>query len=179
MDKKQFVQIHRRNIVYFLICASAIVAFILIVLYPSQRSLRALENEMTDIVFQVKEQKRLSPLYETLVEEMQIKESDVLPAPIEGTLSIDKIEEISVVFDEMTKMCNLKAVSIIPDVNSLTRSAKKSLLVNLFVKGGFFDFRCFLIELGKIAYLEHIEEIHIKRGVGGKEFKLKVWLTLS
>ncbi|MBU4287617.1 MAG: hypothetical protein KKI12_05525, partial [Proteobacteria bacterium] len=53
------------------------------------------------------------------------------------------------------------------------------LVVNTFVKGSFFDFRKFLVNLGGIPYLEHIEKIDIKRTMEGREFRLKILVALS
>ena len=47
------------------------------------------------------------------------------------------------------------------------------------VKGKIFSFREFFIEIGKLPYLEHVEEIQIQPAEGVKEFSLKVWLALK
>ncbi len=178
MEQKQSIKLPGQSLAYLLMCGLGVLAFIAIGPYSSRKSLGALEMKITKIRSHIEEQKALSPVYNDLLEKMRVKGSDILPSPIKSRLPQDKTEEIPIIFREIAKKCNLDAVSIIPDVKSLDRDSG-FLLVNAFVKGNFFDFRKFLIELGKVSYLEHIEEIHIQETIGGKELRLKIWLALN
>ena len=178
MEQRQSIKLPGQSIGYLLMCGLGVLAFIAIGLYPSQRSLGALDMEITKVRDNIEEQKVLSPLYKELLEKTQVKGSDVLPSPIKSRLPQDKTEEIPVIFGQIARKCNLEAISITPDVMSLA-DGSGLLLVNAVMKGNFLDFRKFLIELGGIPYLEHIEEIHIQEAVKGKELRLKIWLVLS
>ena len=167
-----------QSIGYLLMCALGVLAFIAIGPYQSQRSLGALDMEITKIRGNIEEQKALSPVYKDLLGKLQIKGSDILLSLIKSKLPQDKTEEIPVIFGEIAKKCGLEAVSMIPDVKSLA-DGSGLLLVNAVIRGNFFDFRKFLIELGKVPYLEHIEEIHIEQAMEGRELRLKIWLALS
>jgi len=101
-----------------------------------------------------------------------------LPFPGKGRLSRDKIDEVPSIFGEIAQKSGLEAVSISPDVKSIATNSGV-LLLNAALKGDFFDFRKFLIELGKIAYLEHIEQIQIQEILVGRKFRLKIWLALG
>ncbi len=152
--------------------------FIAIGIYSSRKFSEIKDREIKAIRYQIEGQKVVLPVYSDLLNKMRVSGPEVLTFPIKIRLSKDKIEEIPVRFAEIAKKCNLEAVSIIPDVMSLDRDSGL-LLVNAFVKGDFFDFRKFLIELGRVPYLEHIERVHIKRTMKGKELRVKIWLALS
>jgi hypothetical protein len=49
--------------------------------------------------------------------------------------------------------------------------------MRLRLSGDFFKIREFLIDLGSIPSLEHIEEINIRSAKTTKELRLKIWLA--
>lgn len=147
-------------------------------IYSSKKFSEIKDREIKAICCQIEGQKVLFPVHRDILDKMQVSYPEVLAFPIKIRLSEDKIEGIPVRFAEIAKKCNLEAVSIIPDVMSLDRESGR-LLVDVFVKGNFFDFRKFLIELGRVPYLEHIERVHIQRTMEWKELKVKIWLALS
>ena len=178
MEQKQSVKVPRRSVVYLLMCAVGVLAFIAIGLYPSKRELSALDMKIAQARCQIGQHKELFPVYKGLLKRGETKGFSVLPFPVKSTLPLDKTEEIPVILGQLATRCNLKAISIVPDVLSLA-DGSGLLLVNALVKGKFFDFRKFLIELGGVAYLSHIEEIHLQKTMGGKECRLKIWLALG
>ena len=178
MDTKQSRRIPRESIVYILICAVGTLAFILIGPYPSEKSLAKQDMEIQNLQVQIEEQKLLYPLYVELLKKLQAKGCEVLPFPSKGKLSRDEIDKIPCIFAEIVQRSELESASIIPDVKSIA-SNPGLILTNALVKGDFLHFRRLLIELGEIPYLEHIQEIEIKRVAGCIEFRLKIWLALE
>ena len=81
---------------------------------------------------------------------------------------------ISTVFQDIAGRHNLKLEEIKTDVNSLMQESGY-LLMWLRLSGEFLKFREFLIDLGSIPSLEHIEEINIVPTPTSKEFRLKIW----
>jgi hypothetical protein len=49
--------------------------------------------------------------------------------------------------------------------------------MRLRLSGDFFNIRKFLIDMGSIPSLEHIEEINIQPTKTSKELRLKIWLA--
>jgi len=47
------------------------------------------------------------------------------------------------------------------------------------VRGEFADFRNLLIELGKVPYLEKIEEISVRQLPDTMELKAEIWLAVT
>ncbi len=178
MDIKEFSSLLGRKLIYLSMFAAGILLFIGIGIYSSKKFSEIKDREIKAISCQIEGQKVILPVYHELLKRLQVKSSEVLPFPDKIRLPKDKIEEIPKIFEGIAEKCNLESVSIIPDAMSLDRTSGL-LVVNTFVKGSFFDFRKFLVNLGGIPYLEHIEKIDIKRTMEGREFRLKILVALS
>ena len=83
---------------------------------------------------------------------------------------------ISKVFQDFAGRRNLKLEEITTDDSSLTQESGY-LLMRLRLSGDFFKIRKFLIDIGAIPSLEHIEEINIRSTKTSKELRLKIWLA--
>ena len=167
-----------RSLVYLLICSLGIFAFITIGLYPFQRSLGRMDREIAKIQRNIKEQNILFPVYAQLMEKIQFKRPSILSYPVRTKFSMDKIEELPSIFEKIAGKCNLTASSVIPDIKFLGNDSG-FLIVDVVVKGRFLDFRKFLLELGKVACIEEIEEIRIERAANAKKCSLKIWLAVN
>jgi hypothetical protein len=78
----------------------------------------------------------------------------------------------------MAHKSQIELVSVSPDINSMV-GGSSGMLVQATLKGDYYNFRAFLIELGEQAFLEKIDEIEIQQLPGTKEFRLKVWLAVG
>jgi len=143
----------------------------------SGKSLIKMDMEIKKLQIQREKQQLLHPFYQRLLKKLQI-EHKTLPYPSKSKFPRDKTDKISSFFSEILQKTNLETISIIPDVKSIANGSDL-FLVNLEVKGNFFDFRTFLIELGGNPYVQHIEEIKIQQIPGGEKLSLKIWLTLD
>ena len=178
MKKNGSIKLPGRSVAYLLICGFGVLAFILLGIYPNQKKLASLDKETNKISGQIEKHKILFPLYKNLLDEVRRKDLDVLPFPKKTKFAPDKTDRITFVFREIAKKSNLEVVSVAPDVKSMDNEAGL-LLINTSLKGDFFSFRKFLIELGKVSYLERIEEIQVQAAQGFKEFRAKIWLALD
>ncbi len=167
-----------RSIIYLLICGGEILAFILLAIIPYQKALVNLDKEIKSITARIEEQKIFFPFFKDLLKKARYKDPELLPFPKRAKLARNNTDIIASVFREIAQKCNLKIESIIPDINSVIEDSG-ILMINLFMKGDFFDFRNFLIGLYKIPYLEHTEQIKIQTVQGSKEleFRLKICLA--
>jgi hypothetical protein len=180
MQIKQLPKIPAQSVYYFLLCSTGILLFVFLGLYPVQSSLNQQDQDMVKMKARIEEQKVLFPLFQELLllGKGQKKDSNLLPAPSKAGLSMDQLGNISILFKNMAREGSLQAVSVTPDVKSLTSDSKR-ISVLLVVKGDFLKLRTFLFELEKLPYMEHIEEIQIEETGGGKEFRLKTWLAVN
>jgi hypothetical protein len=177
MKEEKPRKIPMESIRYLLICTLGIIVFILIGPYMSDRSLVKMDMEIKKLQIQREKQQLLYPIHQKLVRKLQI-EPKKLPFPAKSKFPRAKTEKISSIFSEILQKVNLQIISIVPDVKSIANGSNL-FFVNLVVKGNFFDFRTFLIELGGNPYLHHIEEIKIQQVPGDKELSLKIWLALD
>ena len=170
--------IPRKSLIYMGICSAGLLAFYLVAIAPYQRHLGLYDKDIRIIKARIEEQKVLTPVYQDLLRKMQVKDSEVLTIPEEAEFDIDMIDELSAIFGEIARKSNLEPIHFIPDPKSIPKDFS-AMMVDAHINGDFLDLRQFLIDLGGVPYLKHIEEIQIKSMDGFKEFRLKLWLILD
>lgn len=177
---RDFPKIPAQSVYYFILCATGILLFVFIGLYPLQSSLSEQDRGLASLRARIEEQKLLFPLYQEmlLLGKDHKKEGNLPPASVKTGLSVDQLADISILFKTLAKECALEMVSVTPDVKSLTNNSK-NISVQLVVRGDFLKFRRLLFELEKLPYMEHIEEILVQESAGGKELRLKTWLAVT
>ncbi|MFW6147551.1 MAG: hypothetical protein ACOC6B_04070 [Thermodesulfobacteriota bacterium] len=176
--KIQHRKIPSATLTYILVYAVVILAFISFVIYPFHTSLSQQDIRIRKLESRIEKQKILHPLYQELVKQLRSQPLKQLPFPPEGKLPRDKIDDIPLLFSKIAKSSGLQPLAVSPDLQSIAGNPD-SLLLNAVVKGDFFTFRSYLIELGKIPYLAHIEQIQINPIRGGRKFMLKMQLALA
>jgi hypothetical protein len=165
-----------QNLVIFVVCAIGLVAFWVLIILPSQRTEKELDQEIDKLNGRIEEQRILTPVFHSLLERAKMKGPSGLPSPEKSKLTHGDMNAISTVFQDIAGRNNLKLEGITTDVNSLVQESGY-LVMRLTLSGDFFDIRKFLIDIGSIPSLEHIEEIGIRSGKTAKELNLKIWLA--
>lgn len=173
-----FEKIYGRGIAYLIISAVGIVAFILLVLHPTYRSLDKLDIEIVEARQRIEKQRKLMPLYYELVEKSKAPVPYKLPLPETRKFSESDIKLIPSVFRKVAIKSGTKMLSVNPDVTSLSDKSG-AILVNVSTKGDFSRLRNFLIEIGKLPYLKGIESMVILQKAVDKELRIKVWLEMG
>jgi len=133
---------------------------------------------MVEKKYAIEEQTALAPLFKSLKADAERKDSEVLPLPLPGKLPQDKIGTLPITFRTAAQMSRMTLVSATPNPSALT-SDLRFIPVNIVLRGGVVDFRKFLIQIGGIPYLKHIEEITVQEKSDFREFKLKIWAALG
>jgi hypothetical protein len=177
MKPKEIFETLKGSFSSLLVGVIIIVIFLVIGFY-NVRSLNDLDRDVQKIKADIEEQRIMAPLYNDLIEKIKVKTKKHLPFPAKAKLPREQHEQITSIFGELAKRANLEVVSITPDVNSLA-GGSGLLVVNAALKGDFFNFRNYLIELGNVPYLEHLGEIQIQTIPGGREFHLKLWVSVG
>ena len=167
-----------QSIRHLIICVGGIVAFIFVAIYPSQKSLSRLDKEIAQTESQIEEQRILFPIAQELVSQVMKKEKYNLPFPDTKNVEREKLEEVPSVLEELAGGSGLYTISIVPDVQSLSEYPGH-LSITAVVKGKFSDLREFVIKMGSLPYLEHVEEISISPKDGVREFVLKIWFAVK
>jgi len=178
MIKEKLSKLPGRIIRHFMICLGGILGFILLAIVPSQKSIADLNSTIRKMETQVKAQKILFPVYMNLLKKGQLEDIGDLPFPKKTRLESEEIDNISDLFRKKSEKSNLELMKVVPDIESLA-SATGLLGVSMNLRGNFYDFRKFLIQVGEIPCVEHLEEVQIQSGEGLKEFRLKLWLAIN
>ncbi len=140
-------------------------------------SLASLDKRTDKVRLEVEEQKGLQSIYK-LLKGKEKKAVRALPFPPKGKISRDKIEAMPGIFRDIAQKVNMDILYASPDIGSVGPDSKY-LLVNVGVRGDFFNFRKFLVGIGDLPYLDRIEEIQIQENADIMEFKMKIRLVMA
>ena len=149
-----------QSVRHLLICIGGIIAFIFLAIYPAQKSLTRLDKEIKKTRSEIEDQKIFYPIAKEMFNQIMEKEVYALPFPENKKLEPEKMAELPSLLEGVARNCKLEIISIIPDVKSLTENTGY-LSVTAVVKGKFSNLREFMIQMGSLPYLEHVEEINI------------------
>ncbi len=164
------------SLINFLICGTGILVFIFLIIVPTQKTSAELDRDIEKINARIDEQRMLKPVFESLLKQVKKKGPTNLPSPIKAKLARGDINEISDRLLETARRYNLELRDIQTDVSALGNDTEY-LLIRIHATGEFKKFRDFLVDLGTIPSLEHIEEINIRAIENSREFRLKIWLA--
>ena len=165
-----------QSFVILVICAVGILAFFVLIILPSKTTSADLDQEIESLTVRIEEQRILTPVFHSLLKRAKMEGPSGLPSPKKSKLTHGDMNAISTVFQDFAGRRNLKLEEITTDDSSLTQESGY-LLMRLRLSGDFFKIREFLIDLGSIPSLEHIEEINIRSAKTTKELRLKIWLA--
>ena len=167
-----------QSFVILVICAVGILAFFVLIILPSKTTSADLDQEIESLTVRIEEQRILTPVFHSLLKRAKVPppgDGD-LPSPEKSKLTHADMIAIPTVIRDFAGRRNLKLEEITTDDSSLMQESGY-LLMWLRLSGDFFKIREFLIDLGSIPSLEHIEEINIRSAKTTKELRLKIWLA--
>jgi hypothetical protein len=174
--KKQF-PFATRSLTLLVIAVGIILILVYIGFYNYQ-GIASLDTEINDLNTKINTHQSYAPMTKPLFERMKVKAQRNLPLPAKAKLSVEQKDQISLIFKDMAQKSKLELLSVSPDINSMV-GGSAAMLVHATLKGDYYNFRNFLIELGDRPFLERVEEIEIQQVPGTKEFRLKVWLVVG
>ncbi len=165
-----------QSLMILAVCVVGILAFFLLIILPSERAAGELDQEIKELNARIEEQRILTPVFHSLLKRSKVLPPSDLPVPERTKLTHGDINTISSVFQEMAARHNLKLEDVKTDVSSMVEDAGY-LSMQLRLNGNFYKFREFLVDLGSIPSLEHIEEISIRPQKASRELEIKLWLA--
>jgi hypothetical protein len=172
------IKLPKQSLTYLGFGLAAILLFIFAGIVPASRSLVVLDARTADVKYRIEEQRTLAPLYKSLQGKSEKKEPELLPLPEKGRLEQSKISTIPMSLGTAAKMSGMSLISATPELSAMTGEAQL-LAVNIVLRGDFINFRKFLIHIGGIPYVQHIEEISIQEIPDTREFRLKIWVAVG
>jgi Tfp pilus assembly protein PilO len=165
-----------QSLIFILMCGAAIILFIFFIIIPSQKAAAELDSKIEELEKRIGEQRTLTPVFHSLLNKAKAEDQTKLPVTQKAKMARGDMTEVFDQIKAIAKWYNLKLEEITPDVNSL-KGGSGYLLIHLVVTGDFFKFREFLIDLGAIPSLAHVEEMRINAIEESREIKLKIWLA--
>jgi hypothetical protein len=178
MKKFININIHQDSFWYIVTYIGIIVLFVLVGIFPLYHYNSNLVEENKKLKNQIEEQKKLQPIYSTLLKTIDNKDSRVLPNPGKTTILRGETGKFQDDVRMIADKAGLTMVSLKPDLSTLAGSST-SLLSNVVLKGEFANFRKMLIGLGDVPYLDRIEEISIQQYPDYLEFRMKIWIAIK
>jgi len=166
----------KRIVTYLIIYIGVLFTFVVFVIYPYHMSLADADSEIEITKGRIEEQRLLFPIFEDLLKKARYKKPGGLTLPKKKKLARGEIDRGSSILQEIAQRSHLIISGIMPDVDSLI-GGSEYLKMTIVMKGELFDLRNFLVLLGEVSYLEHIEQIQIRPVQETKEIRLKVWMA--
>lgn len=165
-----------QSMLILIVCVVGILAFMLLIILPSEKSSKELDLEISKLNARMEEQRILTPVFHSLLKRSKMAPPSDLPVPERTKLTYGSINTISNVFQDIAARHNLKLEEIKTDVGSMVQDTGY-LSMQLRLSGDFYKFREFLVDLGSIPSLEHIEEINIRPLESIRELDIKLWMA--
>ena len=164
-----------QSLFIFVICVVGVLAFFILIILPSQKTSAQLDREIDKLNVRIEEQRILTPVFHSLLNRAKTAPPSVLPSPEKTKLPLGDMNSISKLFQDIAMRHNLKLEEVKTDVSSMMEDTGY-LMMRLRLTGDFYKFRDFLVDLGSIPSLEHIEEINIRPVKTARELQIKLWL---
>ena len=176
IERIKALKLPARSVAFLLVCAGGLLGFFLLVIYPQQTSLVEADMEIRELKGRIEEQKILYPVFQDLLRKARFKGTEGLPFPTKAKLNRNETVNILSIFRDIAKKNHLTLVDIRSDIESFIDSSGY-LKIDLVAEGRFFDLRNFMLSLGELPYLEHIERIQIHSIQEKKAIDLKIWIA--
>lgn len=164
-----------QHIFIVVICLVFLAVLSLVLLLPAQRRIHNLDREIALTQNQVEEQKVLHPLYLQLQAEQARMNRNGLPELEKATFTQEGISALWDIFGELARKAGLQTVSVQP----VSESVSDRLQVNAIFTGPLPAFREFLLDLGTLSYVDHVEQVLVQEVVGNREYRVRMWLEIS
>ena len=165
-----------QSLLILIVCVVGILAFFLLIILPSEKAAAELDQEIQALNRRIEEQRILTPVFTSLLERAKIPRPSGLPVPKPKKLTYGDINSISNDFQDIAARHNLKLEDIKTDVGSMAENSGY-LSMQLRLNGNFYKFREFLVDIGSIPSLEHVEEINIRPTKASRQLDIKLWLA--
>jgi Tfp pilus assembly protein PilO len=164
-----------QSLLILVICMVGVLAFLLLIILPSQKTSAQLDREIDELNVRIEEQRILTPVFHSLLKRAKTAPPSALPSPEKTKLTHGDMNSISKEFQDIAMRHNLKLEEVKTDVSSMMEDTGY-LMMRIRLTGDFYKFRDFLVDLGSIPSLEHIEEINIRPVKTARELQIKLWL---
>lgn len=164
-----------QSLILVLAGVAVLIVFFLVFVMPSTREISNLDMEIAKAKFRIDTQEKLGPLYKGLEEKLKKIDRQARLTPSQPIPKI-QLNNFSGAVTGIAQKSNLSLLSVYPEtINSDTAST----VYNVNLRGNFTDFRNFLYEIGRLTYVDTVQEIQITTRKGSREFNVKIKLLVA
>jgi hypothetical protein len=176
MAKVKLTSLPTQTLSYIIILGGGVVLFLLLAILPAHKESAALDFEIDNVSTKIKEQKILTPVYESLLKKAQMKPPEELKFVPKEKLKPGETRKVAAKFEALAKDSQLTLVEFTPALETLINRSG-FLMVDIELRGEFINLHPFLLQICQLPYLEQIEEIKIRSVRDTKEMKIRMWLA--
>lgn len=176
--QKSSLNMPKQSLVKLGICAAILVAFVALLILPNIMEDKRVKRDVLQIKAEIEKQKILYPIYIKLMAELRNKVVEDLPIPEPQQLTEDKVDSAIHAVENMAMESNLRINEVTPDPMSLAKS-EGYVGLNCDFYGDFMNVRDFLLQVGSLPYLRHIEQIDLQEGADGVNCLMRLQLAVK
>lgn len=169
------LSLHKKSILFTLLCIGTITAFVLLVLYPNHQKIVEYELEITNLENQIETRKSIIPVYKELLKRVRLNPANGLILPDKTSIGVDKTDVLKTVLQDIASSCRLELTYMIPDARSYSEESGR-LRADAVFTGEFLNFQKLLWRIGEVSFLDKIEKIHIQTDENRKSIQLTLLL---
>lgn len=158
--------------------AVLLLVFAAATILPVLTEIKKADTDIAEAKVEIERQKLLHPAHEEILEVVRTPLPEGLPMPEPATLSEADIAGVESLLDQAAQAAGFTTREIAPDPSSLADDSR-FLLVNASFQGEVAGLRTFMIQLGAIPVLTHIEQMRIEESLGSILFDFRLWLALE
>lgn len=182
MRRRSFLSLFpERRLFFAVVCFGGVLGFYLLSILPHQQAADQIEHQIAALEPQIGEQKLLGPIYNRfthLLGEMQPEGGGELTFPSPEHLTADQLAGIEPLLRQLAEQSQLKVRRIVSDLNSMLNETGE-LKLTLDTVGTIGNLRGFMLKLGELPYLTHVERLEVRRATGIQplQMELDIWLA--
>jgi hypothetical protein len=170
-----------RRLFFIVVCLGGILGFYLLSILPHQQAAEQLSLQIDSLQDRIDEQKLLAPMYTRftqLLGDTQPANLGDLPFPEPERLKPEQVAGIEPLFRHLAEQSRLQVRHVGADLNSMLNETGE-LKLSLEFSGEFNNLRGFMLKLGELPYLTHVERIDVRRenGAQGLHMEMDIWLA--
>lgn len=155
-----------------------LVVFAAATVIPVLMDIGKAEMDIAGAKVDIERQKMLHPVHEEILKVVGTPMPEGLPMPEAQALTESDIAGVEPLLDQAATKTGFITREIAPDPSSLVDDARY-LLVNASFQGEMSQLRSFMIEMGAIPVLTHVEEMRIEENLGATLFRFRLWMSLE
>ncbi len=172
------IKLPKQSLLKMGICAVIIVAVVGLLILPNILRDKEVKREILMLQADLERQRYLFPIYSKLKAQLESKVVEQLPMPEPTALTESEIDTATHAIEDVAIKSNMRINDVTPDPGSLIKSTGY-VGVTCEIYGSHFNFRSFLMSLGNLSYLRHIEKIEMQEGADGVNYSLRLQLAVK